>query len=365
MKRELCVMVDTQPLRPSKASIPDKSNEKARYMKTLANLTQTSIGRFPAGNPVSFERKDLRTLKENFLVSLKSDGVRYLLLLTTNNDDDAVAIMIDRSFKMYEVEIWGDPDFFTNGTLLDGELVWDYSREPCPRLSYLVFDAIVVKGEIQINSYSDRLQVVSNILFYFTSQTEDEIEDIICEERKICAMHNHLDLRLLPKKFVNIQNINELWQNRTHSQYRNDGLIFTNQNSLSVSKGTNKDSLKWKPEHTIDVKAEWIKNEWKITVGYSEQWTDISKTITLENGNKSNVIFHNNDLLKCISEKYSDHIILECSCNIQDGTINLFAIRERHDKTTPNSLNTVQKTITNVQENITSEELLTYLSAAH
>jgi mRNA-capping enzyme len=354
--RELCVIDDAQPLRPSKASIPD-GPDKEFIKKKLADLSQTQFGRFPGANPVSIERQDLHTIKKDgFVVSLKSDGIRNLLLLTHDENESPIAILIDRSFKMFEIEIWASPSYFQEGSLFDGELIWDYSRDPCPRLAFLIFDIIVLEGKIQNIPYYDRLQAVHNLLVTNMNQTDEDIERIICEENKICSIHNHMDLFLYPKKFVTLDNLRELWSMRTSSPYRNDGLIFT-KNSGSITKGTTKDSLKWKPDHTIDVLAELTDTTWKIWIGYVDQWVDMTREVKV-NDNVLIVEFHHNDLLKCIAERYKCPLILECLCKLQDTTLHVFCVKERHDKSTPNSLFTVQKTILNVIENIAIEEIL-------
>ena len=101
------------------------------------------ISHFPGANPMSIEKSDFpRLSEEDYLVALKTDGVRHLLLLTTKpNSAEPIAIMIDRTKRMYEIEIWANEDFFEHGSLYDGELVWEQNV-----LVYVVFDAFTQRA---------------------------------------------------------------------------------------------------------------------------------------------------------------------------------------------------------------------------
>ncbi len=71
--------------------------------------------------------------------------------------------------------------------------------------------------------------------------------------------------------------------------------------------------------------------------------SDPSETIFLENLNKNCPEFENGD-------------IVECEYNEMDEVF--IPIKIRHDKTHPNSKYTVKKTLGNIKENITIEELI-------
>ena len=101
-------------------------------------------------SPASHARALPELAARRYGITLKSDGVRYSLMLTlrpgsTREAPAPVALMVDRSRGMYEVEVLAPEAYFVDGTLLEGELVW---RQPHERdLLFLVFDAVRVKGE--------------------------------------------------------------------------------------------------------------------------------------------------------------------------------------------------------------------------
>ena len=113
-------------IHPSNTIIHDEC-EKKYFWQMLLEFWKLpkSFKHFPGPNPVSMERTNFtRIREEDFMISLKTDGIRYLLILTTKpNSIEPIALMIDRAFNMHEVEIWANEEFFYNGCLFDGELV--------------------------------------------------------------------------------------------------------------------------------------------------------------------------------------------------------------------------------------------------
>ena len=55
----------------------------------------------------------------------------------------------------------------------------------------------------------------------------------------------------------------KLWRERSIAA-RNDGLIFTIK-SFAVSTGTSDSILKWKPQHSIDVRVHLANESWKVS----------------------------------------------------------------------------------------------------
>jgi hypothetical protein len=106
---------------------------------------QGRIIQHPAPNPVCLLRQHLPFLQtQDYVVSEKSDGVRFLFFLTHfSTKDQTLAIMINRAWDMYQMEVFAPKEFF-RGTLFDGELVFD-KKKHC--LKYLVFDVVCFQGE--------------------------------------------------------------------------------------------------------------------------------------------------------------------------------------------------------------------------
>ena len=312
------------------------------------------IKHFPGANPTSIERSDLSRLKaDDFIASLKSDGVRYMLLMTVkpNSIDDPIAIMIDRTKTMYEIEVWANEDYFILGSLYDGELVWQQNT-----LSFVIFDVILAKGVgCHVMSYRERLQILQNtVLCVSSSQAGESIEQMIVEESKFMAQNNEYELIIVTKKCVSKENIQELWLDHQNNSHRVDGMVFT-LNKSPIEIGTSNSILKWKPSHTIDVRGTYDEqsNLWSVFANSNTSDTLFEITNDIEG---QPVKLENNKLLQTLVEHQP--CIVECALALKDGCLLLQPERERADKRAPNSMKTILATIRNVQENITIENLI-------
>lgn len=354
------IVAHVKRLAPSNSQIIDDYEQKhywsvlIRYWKLPAHISH-----FPGANPMSIEQTDFSRLEtDDFLAALKTDGVRHLLLMTTKpNSLDPIAIMIDRAKKMFEIEIWANEDFFFNGSLYDGELVWESDS-----LVYIVFDVILAKGvSCSRLSYRERMQILHNtILCAGDMHSDDSIEQMIHEESKFLARNNDENLRIIPKKCVPKASLRSLWEERGSCGHRNDGIIFT-LNSAPVETGTSSSILKWKPSHSIDVRVETFDKgtSWRIygNMNNSGELADISDMIgdfvpTLEK----------TKLLDAISMRQP--CIIECLLHIEGSNLTLTPERERTDKISPNTINTIEATIRNAVENISSDDLITLVHSS-
>lgn len=139
--------------------------------------------------PRSFLQHQLGDLEQQKrLVSLKTDGVRHLLLLTRYSGE-LRAVLIDRSLSVREIEVWENDDFFDD-TMIHGELVTERNNKCAISDVFLAFDLFGIRGaRLRLCVYSDRISELFNILL----TTADFIEDIdelaiaVTEGRKICA----------------------------------------------------------------------------------------------------------------------------------------------------------------------------------
>ena len=341
------VPISTLPLVPSFSKIT-KDEEKDKYWFMLLKDWQLPkhIKHFPGSHPISIERKDLEYLKKNesdFLVSLKSDGVRYILYMTYRPETDSpVCLLIDRARNMYEIEIWGSEDFY-KGTIIDGELLWNLPNESTT--TFLAFDILQLKGENMKNkTYSERLVVLENIIFnnVFSKSVED-IENEIEENDKIIAMNNLYNLTIKAKHFTPPTMLPILWKDRLNSQYRHDGLIFT-KNLDEYKLGSAENSIyKWKPCYSIDV----VIKENKI-------YCNSFKTSTLEC--IENILEHKIELTKS-KLNFTENDIVECDVQKNGNTLQLFPMRVRLDKDFPNTMKTIVSSCEGVVNKVTIEEL--------
>lgn len=352
-QQELCVFHDADRLVPSSSPIEDAS-ERRHYSAMLRQAYATKRAGFPGANPVSMDRADIAKLRErDYLVALKTDGVRYMLLMT-KYDGEPRAVMIDRKGEMYEVEIWASEDFFDGaGTLFDGELVWE-RRGSELRLLFLLFDVATLKGESCARlRYSERLQLVhKHVLAEIPELARDVsqhiLEQHIIDEDKVLAMCNLHDMHLSPKCFVELCRGQMLWERRGSSLHRNDGLIFS-PDRKGLATGTDRDSFKWKPENTVDLRFD------AGTLSAQSGGRPVAFERVLYNEVSLRVKLSKNQLLECLGDVREP--IVECACRIVGDELHLFAIKHRTDRSTPNDISTIRATLRNIEEAIRVEEL--------
>lgn len=283
------------------------------------------------------------------MVSLKSDGVRFLLLLLELNGEPR-AIFINRSLDMYETEVWGAESYFKEGTLFDGELVWEQQYGALTQL-YVIFDVIAARERLIAKTFSERLtrihrHVLSDLPAGLTAQSNDVEAFILDEDRVFLAAHN---MRMAPKKFVALHDGLALWNMRLSCSHKNDGLIIMG--DKPVQRGTDRTCFKWKPATSITVDLV-TNSSGGVFLQQKGQLTRVSQIALYDK--KLKVRVERNELMECLG---STDAVLECFCNINGDTVVFLPSKCRTDKPTANDFTTVVKTLENVVEAITIEQL--------
>ena len=292
---------------------------------------------FPGPQPVSMERKDLCKLSQfPYMVAEKTDGMRFLFL--TGPDG---AFFIDRAFRVYSarcVPTHTRADQSACGTvpathpaklsIFDGELVQEHGGD----WSYYAHDAVIVSGvSVATKNLRERLRAIERELGSGTPLPE-------CTP--VC-------IRFVIKKMTPIAEFD--FSASLGAGHDVDGLILTPVNK-PVETGTQYSMYKWKSadQQTMDFLVIpktrryelWVydKNELVKFATYS---TKTGKGRTFENG------------IPATCKIPKDGEVLECKyykeCYIP--------LKARPDKSRPNSLRTIQKTIIGIQENITLRDL--------
>jgi len=249
-------------LAPSAAPVDDEK-DRARYAATLMEMwgVRAMRPRFLGCHPNSLGAEHLPALRANpHVVSLKTDGVRQMLLLTTRADGAPVALMIDRALAMREVRVWGPVEYF-EGSLFDGELVWRGDAvvsdgASAPPMDYLVFDALCLRGKRRMHQrYSQRMQAVHASLGGPAALDEDldaVAARALAEDALISVQRAPHALHLLPKPCAPAARAREVWAARDATPYRCDGLLFS-RTDARVERGTSNAMLKWKPVWSVDL----------------------------------------------------------------------------------------------------------------
>ena len=253
------------PLHPSSDYIEDE-NRKRDITQLIQKLWQLErpVTHCPCPNPVSITRRDLGMLKTRaYIPGPKGDGNRFLLLMGRYGGDQHLpfSAMIDRRMRMFSVPVIAAESFF-DGTLIDGELVWEY-HPPTekPRMTFLSFDLIALQGESMVRRpYIERLQALQRHISLPDDQDImhdpdkwNETMDKLAEEWKIVCVGNEYCMRFALKKFVDIKSLSSLWSMRSNLLYACDGIVLT-PNDDPVRVGTHRHMFKVKIHHTIDLK---------------------------------------------------------------------------------------------------------------
>lgn len=365
--RRLCLFSEGSELIPSCSRLTDEF-ERGQVLSILGSLYGVrSLKSFPGASPVSLERRNLLQVQQQpYLVTLKSDGVRYILLLCVTRDgwgeDVHRALFINRSLEMYECEVWANDTYFTTPTLFDGELVWQNSSSGLQKM-FLIFDAISVRGSCKHLRLTERLNIVNRCVL--TNVPEDVrgktevLEQFIMDEDKV-FLHS-CDTRMCPKRFVFLPDIRELWDMHSRCSNKNDGLIFAVDDKVEMY--TDRKMFKWKPRTCVTIDVEYNFADGSVFVGRGGETVPLSRVV-VEEGKALTVRLQENEVIHCLRTSVSEEsVVLECLFQVQGSTLLLSPIKERSDKKgTPNQEATVLGTIRNAHEDIRIEEIMRSLS---
>ncbi|XP_047544524.1 mRNA-capping enzyme [Vanessa atalanta] len=295
---------------------------------------------FPGSQPVSMDLENMKKLSEKpYSVSWKADGVRYMMLI----DGDDKVYLLDRDNCVFKAS---NLHFFHNktheplkDTFLDGEMVVDTVKGVI-KVRYLCYDIIRFEN-INVGKepfYTVRLKCIDNEII---KPRERAIEsgriDKNSEPFRVGIKHFWdvtITKQLLEDKFI---------KTLTHEP---DGLIFQPAVDPYVA-GPCESVLKWKPSdmNSIDFKLKIVKEDrpgmiprlrGQLYVGQGVLFNDIKVTSAIRN---------------------LDGKIIECKYENKKWVF----MRERNDKSFPNSLNTAKAVAKSILSPVTKERLLQYI----
>lgn len=256
--------------------------------------------KFIGNQPKTLERENMFLLTKDYMVTDKADGQRMFLISTPKG-----LFLIDNLLN-------SQPYYFNQiipeGTLIDGEYVDG---------KFLAFDCLFYKNQdVRKLHLLERLDILS----------------VINVETKI---------------FVDIKDINNLWEKRNNFGYRLDGLIFT-----PKYEGYDGNILKWKDEHTIDVYVDTNKNLYA--------WSSKEKSNVLLDS-----FFKPTNVVKTldISPNIQENCIVELTYDPIDDV--WLQKKIRNDKTKPNAILTIMGVIKAISDNITINDIKTSLESEY
>ena len=283
-----------------------------------------NVIRFPGSQPVSIEKRSFSQLKkEPYVVCAKLDGERYMLYLTEIPADLSkpdgnklkVAFMVNRRLDFFIITQQFSDDSYKKKTLLDGELI---------KNKFIIHESISLAGNVvKTKKWEERWRPTDIFL------------------QKHYKMQENETLRISLKKFYHFKNISHLFKEIEEKQIKSDGIVFYPMND-PVQYRTQNNLFKWKPpgHHTVDFKIN-VENDnvELITWGRGEP-------IVFETMNK-------NPFLQVGINPKTDQVI-----EFKGTKGNFIPLIIRKDKPVGNNLYTVRKTLLNIRENITKENLI-------
>lgn len=318
-------------------------NEKlAPFRKMCTEMCKYRRNGFPGSQPVSLTTENISMMmEEEYMVSWKADGDRLMLLIAGPND----MYFFDRDFRAFQLNNVTFLQKNTNepltNTLLDGELVNDLvNGVSCPR--YLIYDIVCIEGsDVTMENFRNRLTIIfKQVIGPREAAKKSGLIDRSKEPIGI-RIKDFCDLKDTHKYFsVKFQKV---------LSHEIDGLIFQPVNMPYIA-GRCDRVLKWKPpsHNSVDfrliIKKEdrpgWVEDYvGQLYVnGLDTPFSTIKVTKTLKNYNNK---------------------IIECRFDMEKRCWQF--MRERTDKSFPNSLTTANGVCKSIRNPITRDYLLVWI----
>jgi hypothetical protein len=315
-------------------------------------------GRNPAPQPVSLERRHLPLLREApYVVADKSDGVRMCLFLTRASGREH-AVLVDRKLSIYQVPVAASRRCF-DGSLFDGELLWTTSPDGSRWQTYLVFDAVSWRGDGAIGRepLTHRLELIRHTFDLGSEEIVGaDAAQVKAKEGKVICGGNAHGLAFRPKQCFSLDMLPTLLRLLPNLPYKSDGLVLTPMDE-PVCTGTHETTFKLKWRHTLDLQANSATRQLFLGAGGTahNERLDLAET---DLGLSADT--HYWEALRAALGPADSPVgaIVESEL-LSDGGLRFVTIRR--DKTHPNSLRTVERTLGSVVENLGPDELLAEL----
>ncbi|KZC05483.1 mRNA-capping enzyme, partial [Dufourea novaeangliae] len=310
-----------------------------RRVQDICNWESTG---FPGSQPVSMDEDNIRLLHEKpYMVSWKADGTRYMMMIQGDGD----IYFIDRNNSVFQVSGLTFPHLrdvnrTLRDTLLDGEMVIDKAEgKDIPR--YLVYDVIMYDG-----------RDVSKLPFH--PDRYNNIEKEIMGGRHRAIREGRLRKEKEPfavriKFFWDVILAANLLSDKFAKKlgHEPDGLIFQ-PSKEPYCPGISREVLKWKPlsHNSVDFKLKIVTES---GVGI------LPKKVGHLYVGGLDVPFGKMKVTKEIKDL--NNAIVECKFENCQWVF----MRERTDKSFPNSKNTAESVCKTIGKPITSERLISYI----
>lgn len=287
--------------------------EYGALLQVLSHVSGSRDARkFPGSNPCSLERADFPKLHQQpYYLTEKTNGVRFLLFCCTLQSKKICAL-VDRAMGMYLLPLHALPTVLFEGSVIDCELAFNQVER---QWQLLVFDAYVVSGiPLFHRPFSYRMGAFKRAMVVYEYTTSDPMP-------------------IKVKSFIPTSMISTYKQHEEEAKrfFDIDGIILTPELSHAAI-GRHTELFKLKTHHTIDFLVGADGHELGVYDLPSKKHKVVAR----------------------LRSAARPGAVVECA-SAADGLWDV--VCERTDKATANDMLTFQKTLVNMQEGITFEEL--------
>ncbi|KFD52509.1 mRNA capping enzyme, catalytic domain protein [Trichuris suis] len=321
--------------------IPDvqlvSEKETVTYVrKTCREYCNYKKNDFPGSQPISLDRDNINLLQMHpYMVSWKADGTRYLMFI----DGKHRTFLIDRDNNVFVAPtltfLLPDGDTPLTRTLVDGELVFDvFAGQKTPR--YLIYDVIAYCDDlVRDRLFHDRHEIIRKRIIGPRTQA--------LSTKRIVREREPFGIRQKP--FFELSCIEKVLS--MDVSHETDGVVLQRVDEPYVG-GRCPTVLKWKPSclNSVDF---LLRIEKERRPGLISQY--VGNLMVLD----SKVPFDNMPVTKDLL-KYNNKII---ECSVMEGVWTF--IRERTDKSFPNSYETASGVRKSIRFPITKDDLIHFV----
>jgi len=380
-------------------------NSEFDYEKKKSAAATAVSESFPGSIVVSLLKENVSNLytgQYKYLITRKMAGVRHVCFWTIYETVPTI-FYIDRAVHMYKCENIVAPQSFYQGSIFDGELMWNHKRH---WWEYHIFDCIQMNGvNCREEAKTTRVQIAQNnmVIWYYTlyyyfpnhlyrilhyehETVRGMARDCYATFQKRWLIHvANCPLIFWVKPDFHIWQINDLpsWSD----EIKNDGYIFT-PNEMPVFRGycvhliklkfgfdnTNELEMLWvsqdqfvKDENTMlipvpeDVRRQ-IMMETHICLLYTYEFLENTKVG--EPTTKARIctaVHYPKTEWEPEFTKYEDMQRKIFECYFDAKTQHWKIMGHRKDHTYANAMPTVQKTLRNIKENLQLTDVFPFL----
>ncbi|XP_030054965.1 mRNA-capping enzyme isoform X1 [Microcaecilia unicolor] len=295
---------------------------------------------FPGAQPVSMDKENIKFLEQKpYKVSWKADGTRYMMMIDGRNE----VFMIDRDNSVFHVSnlefpFRKDLRIHLANTLLDGEMIIDkVNGQVVPR--YLIYDIIKFSGQpVGDCDFNIRLSCIEKEIIF--PRHEKMKNGLIDKAHEPFSVRN--------KPFFDIYIARKLLEGNFAKEvsHEMDGLIFQPQGKYKP--GRCNDILKWKPPNLNSV-------DFRLKIAKIGGEGLLTQNVGLLYVGSYERPFAQTKVTKEL--KQYDNKIIECKFENNSWVF----MRQRIDKSFPNSYDTAMAVCNSIQNPVTKKILFEFI----